>query len=157
MRCTHWAPLSSTLWIRLLHLLSRPSMPPRYAALRQFPLPGGPHRSNTMIRDNFKRHMVAQEELNRTALKYIARNTTLPMRVRIEAQLQLTAMPNYTRPTQIRDRCVESGYARSNIKEFRVCRVCYREYLFFANLANQIKFRELALKGELPGVRKASW
>lgn len=86
--------------------------------------------------------MFAESEVSRKALKYLAQNTTLPMKTRVEAQLQLHAMPHYTRPTQIKNRCIESGYGRSVIKDFRMSR---------------IKFRELALKGDLPGVRKASW
>jgi small subunit ribosomal protein S14 len=96
----------------------------RYPGFKAVPLPGGPKVTTRMIRDNFKRYKVAEEEVNRTALRYISRNTTLPMRVRLEAQLQLSAMPHYTCETQIKDRCVESGYSRSIITDFRVCRVC---------------------------------
>jgi small subunit ribosomal protein S14 len=99
------------------------SMPSRYPGLKNFPLPGGDKITSRMVRDNYKRHMFAQEETHRMALRYIAQNTTLPMRQRIEAQLQLTSMPNYTRSTQVRDRCVESGYARSVLPKFRLCRV----------------------------------
>lgn len=114
----------------------------RFPGLKNIPLPGGTKITTRMIRDNFKRHKVAEEEVTRTALRYIARNTTLPMKVRAEAQLQLAAMPQYTCETQVKNRCIESGYARSIITDFSLCR---------------IKFRELALDGRLPGVRKASW
>lgn len=60
----------------------------------------------------------------RQALRYMIRNTTLPPRVRAQAQLQLTQMHAYTRPTQIRNRCVAAGVARSVIREFRMGRVC---------------------------------
>lgn len=39
-------------------------------------------------------------------------------------------------------RCQRCGRPHSVYRKFGLCRVC---------------FRELALKGELPGVRKASW
>jgi len=39
-------------------------------------------------------------------------------------------------------RCALCGRRRAYMRKFGLCRVC---------------FRELALKGELPGVRKASW
>lgn len=45
-------------------------------------------------------------------------------------------------PTQYRNRCNLCGRPRSYIRMFGLCRLC---------------FRELANKGELPGVRKASW
>jgi len=39
-------------------------------------------------------------------------------------------------------RCELCGRARANYQKFRVCRIC---------------FRSLALKGQIPGVKKASW
>ncbi len=39
-------------------------------------------------------------------------------------------------------RCQRCGRSRAFIRKFGLCRIC---------------FRELALKGEIPGVRKASW
>ena len=88
-------------------------------------VPGGEYVKTKMVRDNFKRQMFAENETTRNALRYISRNTTLPMRARIEAQLQLASMPNYTRYTQVKDRCIESGYARSVISDFRLCRVSF--------------------------------
>ena len=40
------------------------------------------------------------------------------------------------------NRCTLCGNPRGYMRRFKICRKC---------------FRELALKGELPGVRKASW
>jgi len=40
------------------------------------------------------------------------------------------------------NRCHRCGRPRAYLRRFGVCRIC---------------FRELALKGELPGVLKASW
>ncbi len=39
-------------------------------------------------------------------------------------------------------RCLICGRARGNYRKFDMCRLC---------------FRELALKGEIPGIVKASW
>jgi small subunit ribosomal protein S14 len=39
-------------------------------------------------------------------------------------------------------RCELCGRARSNYRKFRICRIC---------------FRNLASKGHIPGVKKASW
>ncbi|CCH61836.1 hypothetical protein TBLA_0F02970 [Henningerozyma blattae CBS 6284] len=95
-----------------------------------------------VIRDNFKRQQVAESEITTRALKFIARNTTLPARARLQAQLQLSKMPNYTRMTQIRNRCVDTGHSRSIITAFRLCRT---------------QFRKQALEGDLPGVKKGVW
>ena len=40
------------------------------------------------------------------------------------------------------NRCPLCGRARAYIRKFKMCRIC---------------FRTLALRGEIPGVRKASW
>jgi small subunit ribosomal protein S14 len=41
-----------------------------------------------------------------------------------------------------RNRCLQCGRPRGYIRKFGLCRIC---------------FRQKALVGELPGVRKASW
>lgn len=96
-----------------------------------------------ILKDNFKRQQFRDAEIQWLALKYISRNQKLPARVRLEAQMQMTAgMPHYTRLTEIKDRCVESGHARGIINDFRLCRY---------------QFREKALRGDLPGVKKGVW
>jgi small subunit ribosomal protein S14 len=44
--------------------------------------------------------------------------------------------------TQVRNRCRVCGRPRAYMRRFQLCRIC---------------FRELALKGEIPGVVKSSW
>lgn len=43
---------------------------------------------------------------------------------------------------RVRNRCKRCGRARGYYRRFELCRIC---------------FRELALKGQIPGVKKASW
>ncbi len=43
---------------------------------------------------------------------------------------------------RVRNRCQRCGRTRGYMRRFGLCRVC---------------FRELALAGEIPGVKKASW
>ncbi|GAB7345918.1 hypothetical protein MBLNU457_4154t1 [Dothideomycetes sp. NU457] len=94
------------------------------------------------IRDHTKRKVFEQNEVERQALRYMIRNTTLPPRTRAQAQLQLSQMHCYTRPTQIRNRCIAGGKGRGVFRDFRMARY---------------QFRMHALAGELPGVKKASW
>ena len=44
--------------------------------------------------------------------------------------------------TRVHFRCNECGRPRGYMREFMLCRICFRQH---------------ALLGELPGVRKASW
>ena len=39
-------------------------------------------------------------------------------------------------------RCQRCGWSRATLRKFGLCRIC---------------FRDLALRGEIPGVRKSSW
>ncbi|RJQ29573.1 type Z 30S ribosomal protein S14 [Candidatus Parcubacteria bacterium] len=48
--------------------------------------------------------------------------------------------PKYT--TRIVRRCFRCGRKRGYLRTFGVCRIC---------------FREMATRGEIPGVKKASW
>ncbi|KAL9934041.1 hypothetical protein V8E36_007123 [Tilletia maclaganii] len=102
-----------------------------------------PIRPNArMLRDIATRQSVASNELIRRAYKYIARNTTLPSRVRHQAQLQLNLFPTKARLTAVKDRCTETGRGRGILSEFGLCRY---------------QFRLHALKEKIPGVRKSSW
>ncbi len=49
-------------------------------------------------------------------------------------------VPKY--PVRAKNRCNICGRSRAYIRKFKTCRIC---------------FRQLAHKGELPGVVKASW
>lgn len=48
--------------------------------------------------------------------------------------------PKY--PVQQHNRCLKCGRPRGYMRQFGICRIC---------------FRELALQGNIPGVRKSSW
>lgn len=54
----------------------------------------------------------------------------------------LQNLPRNASPTRVKNRCSITGRAKGFIGRYGVSR---------------IKFRELALDGKLPGVRKASW
>ena len=59
----------------------------------------------------------------RQALRHVVRNTTLPGRMRAQAQLRLAQMHCYTRRTQIRNRCLMGGKTRGILRDFRMSRV----------------------------------
>ena len=58
------------------------------------------------------------------------------------AKIKLEKMPRDSSKIRIRNRCVVTGRPRSYYRKFGLSR---------------ITFREMALKGEIPGVTKASW
>ena len=54
----------------------------------------------------------------------------------------LARLPRDASPTRLRNLCALTGRSRGNYRKFKISR---------------IKFRELALQGKIPGLRKASW
>lgn len=54
----------------------------------------------------------------------------------------LQKLPRNSAPTRIRQRCLVTGRGRGVYRKFGLCR----------NM-----FRQLALEGKIPGIRKASW
>ncbi|ANU22088.1 30S ribosomal protein S14 [Planococcus donghaensis] len=54
----------------------------------------------------------------------------------------LAKLPKDSSPTRLNNRCVVTGRPRSFMRKFGISR---------------ITFRELAHKGQIPGVKKASW
>ena len=59
----------------------------------------------------------------------------------IKSEIEKTKKkPKYS--TRLTRRCWRCGRRRGYMRDFKLCRIC---------------FRELASKGEIPGVRKSSW
>ncbi|RKN33861.1 30S ribosomal protein S14 [Micromonospora musae] len=83
------------------------------------------------------RHAAARAELRRL----ISHPDTEP-EVRAEAVRRLTRLPRDSSPARLRSRDQIDGRPRGVLTRFGLSRV---------------RFRELALRGELPGIRKASW
>jgi small subunit ribosomal protein S14 len=76
-----------------------------------------------VLRDIKARNGVNANEIIRRAYLYVARNQLLPPQVRYQAQLQLNTFGRYTRPTTVKNRCVETGRGRGIMSEFGLCRV----------------------------------
>jgi small subunit ribosomal protein S14 len=78
----------------------------------------------------------------RSALKSIIDDATLSMEDRLEAQHRLQALPRNASPTRLRNRCSITGRPRGTFRMFGLGRN---------------KLREAALRGDIPGLIKASW
>ena len=94
------------------------------------------------ITDQKRRILAEKYELRRKLYKSLVRDTELPNEVRENAQCKLADLPRNSSFTRVMNRCVFTGRARSVYQLFRVSRIV---------------FRELASKGMLHGVKKASW
>ncbi|CAL4325726.1 30S ribosomal protein S14 [Buchnera aphidicola] len=78
----------------------------------------------------------------RVALKNIITNTKLSEEERWSAVLKLQVFPRDSSPSRQRNRCRQTGRPHAFIRKFGLSR---------------IKVREAAMKGEIPGLKKASW
>jgi small subunit ribosomal protein S14 len=97
----------------------------------------------SMIQRELKRaKLVAKYAEKRKELKAIIRNVNSSDDERRAAQAKLNAMPRDASPTRQRNRCSITGRPHG----------VYRKFGLGRN-----KLREGAMKGEIPGLTKASW
>lgn len=78
----------------------------------------------------------------RAELKAIIEDQTKSEEERYEARLKLQALPRNANPTRQRKRCALTGRPRGTFRKFGLGR---------------IKLREIAMRGDIPGMTKASW
>lgn len=97
----------------------------------------------SLINRNIKRVKLAEKYAGkRLALKAIVDDMSKSDEERYEARLKLQQLPRNSNPTRQRNRCAITGRPRGVFSKFGLARN---------------KLRELAMKGEIPGVTKASW
>ena len=98
--------------------------------------------ANSIQKDQKKRNLFAKYEVKRLILKSMIRDHLIPQNLRSKSILELNKFPRNSSSSRIKNRCSTTGRAKGNYRMFRISR---------------ITFRELALKGLLPGVTKSSW
>ncbi len=86
--------------------------------------------------------MVAKYAAKRAALNAIIDNAKLSDEERQAARLKLQQLPRDSAPTRQRNRCALTGRPRGVFRKFGLGRM---------------KLRDIAMRGEIPGMTKASW
>ncbi|MDR7277086.1 30S ribosomal protein S14 [Catenuloplanes atrovinosus] len=99
-------------------------------------------RRGLIERERRRAALVARYAERRAALKRAISAPDTDPGVRAAAVRTLASLPRDSSPSRRRDRDQIDGRPRGVLSRFGLSRV---------------RFRELALRGELPGVRKASW
>lgn len=99
-------------------------------------------KASAINRNNKRRKLVKSLEGKRAKLKAIIASKEAPMEERFAAVLKLAEMPRNSSKIRVRNRCALTGRPRGNFRKFNLCRVA---------------LRNLASRGELPGVTKSSW
>ena len=93
-------------------------------------------------RDEKRRALVKKYAKRREALVAIVNNTKMSDEDRFAARLKIQQLPRNANPTRVRNRCALTGRPRGYFRKFGLGRN---------------KLREYAMRGEIPGIVKASW
>jgi len=93
-------------------------------------------------RDKKRRKTVKKYAARRKELMEIIENQRFSQDDRYAARLKLQQLPRDASPVRLRNRCALTGRPRGVYKKFGLGRA---------------KLRDIALRGEIPGVIKASW
>jgi small subunit ribosomal protein S14 len=86
--------------------------------------------------------MVKKYAAKRAELKAVIDNAKLSEEERMNARLALQKLPRNASPSRQRNRCQITGRPRGVFSKFGLARA---------------KVREFAMRGEIPGIVKASW
>jgi len=93
-------------------------------------------------REEKRRKLVAKFAAKRAELTKIINDQSIPDEDRFAARLKLQALPRNANPTRQRNRCAITGRPRGVFRKFGLAR---------------LKLRDIAMRGEIPGLTKASW
>lgn len=99
-------------------------------------------RLTSVVKNEKRKKMAKAQMTKRIALKKIIADANANDADKATAMKKLCEMPRNGSKVRIRSRCFLTGRPRAVYKDFGLCRN---------------KFRDLANKGMLPGVTKASW
>ena len=93
-------------------------------------------------REHKREAMVRKFAAKRAELKAIINDTTRSMEERMDARLALQALPRDASPVRLRNRCGLTGRPRGTFRKFGLARGM---------------IRDAAMRGDIPGLVKASW
>lgn len=96
-----------------------------------------------MINREAKRaKLVKKHASKRAALKAVVSSVTASYEEKLAAIAALNDLPRNSSPVRVRNRCEDSGRSRGVYRKFKLSRT---------------KLREATMRGDVPGLRKASW
>jgi small subunit ribosomal protein S14 len=99
-------------------------------------------KTNMVEREKRRARMVKKYAVRRAQLKELIRSPKTSPEERQAAQARLQSLPRDASPSRQRNRCAITGRSRGVYRKFGLSRV---------------KIREVAMRGEIPGLAKASW
>ena len=99
-------------------------------------------KTSMVNRDIKRKKLVKKHATKRAALKATISSSTASYDERMEAVVKLQKLPRDSSPSRVRNRCELTGRSRGVYSKFGLGRN---------------KLREATMRGDVPGLRKASW
>jgi len=99
-------------------------------------------KQSVINREEKRRKTVKKFAAKRAELFAVIEDVSRSDEDRAEARLKLQKLPRDASPSRLRNRCELTGRPRGVFRKFGLCR---------------LKLREVAFRGEVPGMTKASW
>jgi small subunit ribosomal protein S14 len=99
-------------------------------------------KTSMVNRDIKRKKLVKKHASKRAALKATIASTTASYDEKMEAVVKLQKLPRDSSPSRVRNRCELTGRSRGVYSKFGLARN---------------KLREATMRGDVPGLRKASW
>ena len=99
-------------------------------------------KKSQINRDNKRRQLIAKYADKRSELRKRLNDPDVSIEEKFAIQHEFSKLPRNSCPTRLNRRCEVSGRSHGYYKKFAISRIA---------------LRELALRGQLPGVRKSSW
>ena len=99
-------------------------------------------KSSMIARENKRSKLVTKYAEKRAELKAVIKSQTASDEEKWDAQVKLQKLPRDASPIRQRNRCQVTGRPHGVYRKFGLCRN---------------KLREHAMKGDVPGLTKASW
>jgi small subunit ribosomal protein S14 len=99
-------------------------------------------KTSQVIRDQRRKQLIQKYAEKRAELRKRLNDANVSMEEKLEIQKAFARLPRNSCPTRLKRRCALSGRARGYYRKFGISRIA---------------LRDLALRGQLPGVRKSSW
>ena len=99
-------------------------------------------KKSMIAKNNQRAEIIERYRERRTELLSVIKDPAASLESKREAYKAIAKMPRDASPTRHRNRCGVSGRPRAYLRQFGMSRIAVRD---------------LAHKGELPGVKKSSW
>ncbi len=99
-------------------------------------------KTSQIYRDRRRARLIERYAERRKALRERLNDPDVSNEEKFEIQVKFAKMPRNSCPTRLTRRCRLSGRSRAVYRKFGVSRIA---------------LRDLALRGQIPGMRKSSW